>query len=165
MRAIAVVFVALVVAAGCGAAEDREAQAVEDQLEAELNDDAEVTVDPDSDSVTVEDDNGSFTSGVDLPRPDWLDPAVPLPDDFSFDTLLTVGDIMSARGATNLDAEALAAFYTDALTDLGWSIDADVAVEPGFFQLFTTDRHGQQLDIELVQEKLAFVVGRVRPDG
>lgn len=115
--------------------------------------------------MTIEDDAGSFTMGDDLPRPDWLDPALPLPDGFAFDNLLTVDEITSARGPTDLDATALSQFFTSAVTDLGWQINDENLAGADFWQLFVTDIEGSQLDIELVQGKLAFVIGRVRPAG
>ena len=103
--------------------------------------------------------------GEDLPRPDWLNADLPLPDGFAFDNLLTVDAITSVRGPTDLDAAVLSRFFTSAVTELGWRIDDENLAGADFWQLFVTDPDGRALDIELVQGKLAFVTGRVRPAG
>jgi hypothetical protein len=126
-----------------------------------------VSVDPDTESITIEDDAGSFTTGSDLGAPAWFPSALQLPDDFSFETHITVDDIMSARGSTALNVVSLAEFYESAVDGLGWTIDGSTVVEPGFFQLLTTDDQGQYFDNEYVEGKLGFVVGRARavPEG
>lgn len=152
----------LVGLAGCGVAEEQGARELEDAIGAELGDDAQVSVDPDDESITLNDENGSFTMGTDLAAPDWLDPAIPVPDGFAFDSVITADQISSARGATTLTPEELGVFYNDALEELGWPVDS-ITTRDDFFQLFTTDASGEQLDIELWDGKLAFIVGRNRP--
>ncbi len=152
------------VLAGCGAAEDQGAQALEDAIEGELGADADVSVDPDDQSITLDDDDGSFTMGTDLDAPDWLDPALPHPADLAFDTVLAVDGISSVRGTTALTAPELADFYIAAIDDLGWSLDDSTPPTADFFQLFVTDGDGQELDIEYVGGKLSFVIGRTRPE-
>lgn len=164
MLLAALSLLAVSAAAGCGAVEDREANEFEQELESALPGEGDVTVDPDTDSVTVEDETGSFTMGDALPRPEWIDPALPLPDDFAFETVLTVDAISAARGTTDLDVETLAGYYRKAVTELGWRIDGSTVSPPDFFQILTTDPNGDQLDIEFVQGKLGFVIGRARPD-
>jgi hypothetical protein len=150
--------------AGCGAAEDAGVREFEQALEAELGDDADVAIDPDEDSISLDDDRGSFTSGVDLDIPDWIDPALAHPDDLSIDTLIAIDGITSARGTTSLGVEELAAFYLAAVTELSWTVDSSILTPPDFFQLLTTDDAGHQFDIEFVQGKLGFVIGRNRPE-
>ncbi len=153
----------LVGVAGCGVAEEQGARELEDAIGEELGTDAVVSVDPDDESITLDDDSGSLTMGTDLRAPDWLDPATPLPDDFSFDSVITADQISSARGTTTLDTSELAAFYSTALEELGWPVDSTTTRED-FFQLFTTDSSGEQLDIEYWDGKLGFIVGRNRPN-
>jgi hypothetical protein len=117
---------------GCGAVEDREAREFEQLIEEQIAGDGDVSVDPDTESITIEDDAGSFTTGSDLGAPAWFPSALQLPDDFSFEAHITVDDIMSARGSTALDVVSLAEFYESAVDGLGWTIDGSTVVEPGF---------------------------------
>ncbi|MFT5201165.1 MAG: hypothetical protein ACI9C1_000533 [Candidatus Aldehydirespiratoraceae bacterium] len=152
---------------GCGAVENREAREFEQLVEDQIAGDGDVSVDPDTESITIEDDAGSFTTGSDLGAPDWFPSALPLPDDFSFETFIAVDEITSARGSTALDVVSLFEFYESAAAALGWTVDGSTVVEPGFFQILTTDTQGEYFDIELVEGKLGFVVGRARavPEG
>ena len=111
----------------------------------------------------IEDELGSFTSGDDLARPDWLADDVPLPPGFEFDTYLDTDGIRSARGRLTPDVGELLDFYRSAFESLGWVIDSESLDEPSFFQILTTDPSGDRLDVEYVQGSLAFVTGRARP--
>lgn len=159
---------ASVVLASCGAAEEREAAEIEAALEAGLAEigggsgETDVEVDPDTGAITVEDDNGRFTSGDDLPRPDWLPGELALPEGFVFQTYIESGTIRSARGATERDPSWLLEFYRGQIEELGWSIDGEILEAPTFFQVQTTTPDGMQLDFEFVNGGLAFVTGRAR---
>ena len=151
--------------ASCGAAEQAESDEIERTIEEQLPDGADVAGDTHTGAITVDDDRGSFTTGDDLPRPEWLPAELDLPQDFAFDTYLDTGTIMSARGRYGGDVTILLEFFRDAFAALGWTVDAESLDAPVFFQIQATSPSGVELDVEYVNGSLAVVTGRARVPG
>ena len=114
-------------AVGCGA----ENAAVED-LEADLADalsaegSYDVELDPDSEIVRVERDDGTIlVQGDGQPRPDFLREDVPLPSDLEIELSTSIGAFVRVTGVTSSDGDALRAFYGSAADRGGWTVDPE----------------------------------------
>ena len=148
--------------ASCANPVDEGAEELEQALQQQLPEGETATIDPDTQSIRVEGDDGTFATGPDLDTPAWVDPAIPLPDDLAIETVLTTGDIESLRGTTAVAAAAYLEEAERSLLDAGWTIDASTVVDGGISVLQVTDRDGLPVDLEIGDGELAIVRGRVR---
>jgi len=145
----------------CADPVDEGARNIERALEAQLPDGATADIDLGAESITVEDDDGIYATGRDLEAPAWIDAAMPLPADLVIETVLTVGDIESLRGTTEVASDDYLRDVEAALREAGWTIDLR-RDDAGASILQATDTAGIPVDIELGSGELAIVTGRIR---
>ncbi len=167
------IFVAAGLAVGLGGCSAAEKRAIEDaeetmleQLDPDGTRDLEVQIDPDTTVIRVDDaESGDvFIDGDGQPRPEFLDPTIPLPEDL----VITWASIQ--QGITEVEGEVadpveglgpLRELYENAAASGAWEVETDpqpIGDEDVVMLAYLPD--GSPLDIRLDATTFTLLIGR-----
>jgi hypothetical protein len=160
------VVTSLAVTTACGTNDAKTEEELEAELAAALGlgEDIEVDLDPETDIVTVDSEQGSFVRGAGQERPTWLPAAIPVPDDLVIDWSSELGGIFQLTGTTGADAETLRATYAAAAEASGWTVEPQAEpIEDEEIILLAVLADGRPLDVRLDNGALELFIGRFWP--